>query len=109
MNIDKVDYQYNCLMVGTKNKPHWQSRFTVPSYKIKEAGFSIGDRLHIKAYPDRIEIKNHGKCNKILKVDKIGRIRLTEDYFKRAFKKVPKSLSVVSNKGIVKILSGERK
>lgn len=91
-------------------------RYTVPSFKVKSAGFRAGDKVLLKARKNVIELKQGGKVSNkvivdrhlydsIMTVDGHLNIKVHKSHFQKAFDKTPNSITVKSNRGIIKILS----
>lgn len=111
--LDKVLYEK--IILDKLN-----NRYAVPSFKVDEAGFKKGDKVFVKARKNVIEIRRSNLSevhtnivvdkslyDVIMRVDTKTNIKIHKRYFLKAFKRVPNSLTVLSNKGIIKILSDD--
>jgi len=96
-DLDKALYAKPCLFDKGNN------RYSVPSSKIRGAGFNAGNQLRVKYYPDRIELKRKGDFDRLIKIDCKHNVKIQKTTFMKAFNKLPDSLYVESAKGIVKI------
>ena len=108
--LDKVLYE-KLRLFDTLN-----DRYTVPSFKVKQAGFNRGDKILLTARKNKIELKQGGNPKKSLTLDRHAydsimtvdghyNIKVHRKHFANAFKDIPNSITVKSNRGIIKILS----